>query len=68
MVVEIFHIRHVVPTYWMISNHNKLDYYMMYGQGAGTTQDFFAGLEDFVVDLDRLEQTLRLAGLSKQVT
>ena len=39
LVVEIFHIRHVVPTYWMISNHNKLDYYMMYGQGAGTTQD-----------------------------
>ncbi|WP_418038003.1 glycosyltransferase family 61 protein [Paenibacillus xylanilyticus] len=68
LVVEIFHIRHVVPTYWMISNHNKLDYYMMYGQGAGTTQDLFAGLEDFMVDLDRLEQTLRLAGLSKQVT
>lgn len=68
LVVEIFHIRHVVPTYWMISNHNKLDYYMMYGQGAETTQHLFAGLEDFVVDLDRLEQTLRLAGLNKQVT
>ncbi|MGF9696869.1 glycosyltransferase family 61 protein [Paenibacillus sp. MABNR03] len=68
LVVEIFHTRHVVPTYWMISNHNKLDYYMMYGQDAGTTQDRFPGLEDFSVDLDRLEQTLRLAGLKTQHT
>lgn len=65
LVVEIFHIRHVVPTYWMISNHNKLDYYMMYGQDDGTTPDLFPGLEDFTVDLDRLEQTLRIAGLNK---
>ncbi|WP_458126979.1 glycosyltransferase family 61 protein [Paenibacillus sp. Z3-2] len=64
-VVEIFHIRHVVPTYWMISNHNELDYYMMYGQEDGTTQEHFPGLEDFSVDLDRLEQTLRLAGLTE---
>ncbi|WP_339309504.1 glycosyltransferase 61 family protein [Paenibacillus sp. FSL k6-2145] len=64
-VVEIFHIRHVVPTYWMISNHNQLDYYMMYGQEDGTTQGHFPGLEDFYVDLDRLEQTLRLAGLTE---
>ncbi|WKL01979.1 hypothetical protein Q0F98_37440 [Paenibacillus amylolyticus] len=62
---EIFHIRHVVPTYWMISNHNQLDYYMMYGQEDGTTQERFPGLEDFYVDLDRLEQTLRLAGLTE---
>lgn len=64
-VVEIFHIRHVVPTYWMISNHNQLDYYMMYGQEDGTKQERFPGLEDFYVDLDRLEQTLRLAGLTE---
>ncbi|KAA8745700.1 glycosyltransferase family 61 protein [Paenibacillus sp. UASWS1643] len=64
-VIEIFHIRHVVPTYWMISNHNQLDYYMMYGQEDGTTQERFPGLEDFYVDLDRLEQTLRLAGLTE---
>ncbi|MEK4436586.1 glycosyltransferase family 61 protein [Paenibacillus sp. FSL K6-2862] len=65
LVVEIFHIRHVVPTYWMISNHNKLDYYMMYGQDDGTTPDRFSGLEDFTVDLNRLEQTIRIAGLNK---
>ncbi|UOK61072.1 hypothetical protein MT997_20950 [Paenibacillus sp. OVF10] len=49
----------------MISNHNQLDYYMMYGQEDGTTQGRFPGLEDFYVDLDRLEQTLRLAGLTE---
>ncbi|WP_337031194.1 glycosyltransferase family 61 protein [Paenibacillus illinoisensis] len=65
LVVEIFHIRHVVPTYWMISNHNKLDYYMMYGQDDGTTPDCFSGLEDFTVDLGRLEQTMLIAGLNK---
>lgn len=64
LVIEIFHIRHVVPTYWMISNHNNLDYYMMYGQENGTTQDRFPGLEDFSVDLDRLEKTLCLAGVT----
>lgn len=68
LVVEIFPIRHVVPTYWMISNHNKLDYYMMYGQDEGTTEERFSGLADFSVDLDRLEQTLRIAGLKKQDT
>lgn len=66
VVIEIFHIRHVVPTYWMISNHNKLDYYMMYGQDDGTAQDRFPGLADFTVDLDRLEQTLVMAGLKMQ--
>ncbi|MGO4729040.1 glycosyltransferase family 61 protein [Paenibacillus sp. 2KB_22] len=65
LVIEIFHIRHVIPTYWMISNHNELDYYMMYGQEDGTTQECFPGLEDFFVDLDRLEQTLCLAGLNE---
>ncbi|MGN7413048.1 glycosyltransferase family 61 protein [Paenibacillus sp. SAF-068] len=65
LVVEIFHVRHVVPTYWMISNHNELDYYMMYGQEDGTTQERFPGLEDFSVDLDRLEQTLSLVGLNE---
>lgn len=66
IVIEIFHIRHVVPTYWMISNHNKLDYYMMYGQDDVTAQDCYPGLADFSVDWDRLEQTLDLAGLKKQ--
>lgn len=66
VVIEIFHLRHVVPTYWMISNHNKLDYYMMYGQDDGTAHDRFPGLADFTVDLDRLEQTLGMAGLNKQ--
>ena len=64
LVIEIFHIRHIVPTYWMISNHNKLDYYMMYGQEVETEQDQFPGLTDFSVNLDRLEQTLRKAGLN----
>ncbi|MBY0011894.1 glycosyltransferase family 61 protein [Paenibacillus typhae] len=66
VVVEIFHRRHVVPTYWMISNHNKLDYYMMYGQADETLQDRFSGFADFSVDLDLLKQTLGLTGLSKQ--
>ncbi|WP_068775019.1 DUF563 domain-containing protein [Paenibacillus sp. FJAT-26967] len=63
-VIEIFHIRHIVPTYWMISNHNKLDYYMLYGQEPVTSPDCYPGLEDYSVDTDRLKQTLRLAGLS----
>lgn len=66
VVVEIFHRRHVVPTYWMISNHSKLDYYMMYGQADETLQDRFSGFADLSVDLDLLKQTLGLTGLNKQ--
>ncbi|WP_082341664.1 glycosyltransferase family 61 protein [Paenibacillus solani] len=49
-VIEIFHIHHVVPTYWMISNHNDLNYYMLYGQMPESTSVNFPGLEDYFVD------------------
>ncbi|UQZ36851.1 hypothetical protein C2I18_26965 [Paenibacillus sp. PK3_47] len=62
-VIEIFHKLHVLPTYWMISNHNKLDYYMLYGQEQASPSGNFAGLEDYYVELDRLKQTLHLAGI-----
>lgn len=64
-VIEIFHIRHVIPTYWMISNHNKLDYYMLYGQEQGTDPGHFSGLEHYSIDINRLEQTLDLANLTR---
>ncbi|MBP1999973.1 capsular polysaccharide biosynthesis protein [Paenibacillus shirakamiensis] len=63
-VIEIFHIHFIVPTYWMISNHNQLHYYMLYGQQSTTPSDLYPGLEDYVVDIHRLEQTLHLAGLN----
>ncbi|WP_157332325.1 glycosyltransferase family 61 protein [Paenibacillus lutrae] len=63
-VIEIFHIRHIVPTYWMISNHNKLDYYMLYGQELESSPNCYPGLEDYSVDTERLKQTLHLAGMS----
>lgn len=62
-VIEIFHAQHVVPTYWMISNHNELEYYMVYGQGIPDPAIRFPGLEDVYVDIQRLKQTLHLAGL-----
>lgn len=46
-VIEIYHIHHVVPTYWMISNHNDLNYYMLYGQMPESTSVNFPGLEDY---------------------
>jgi capsular polysaccharide biosynthesis protein len=61
-VIEIVHKQHVVPTYWMISNHNALDYYMMYGQGWPDPAIRFPGFEDIYVDMDRLKQILHLAG------
>lgn len=63
-VIEIFHVHHIVPTYWMISNHNDLHYYLLYGQTPESTTVNFPGIEDYIVDTDRLEQTLILAGLS----
>lgn len=62
-VIEAFHPEHVMPTYWMISNHRKLDYYMMYRQRQTAEKDGFAGLEDMAIGLDTLERTLRLAGI-----
>lgn len=62
-VIEIFHAQHVVPTYWMISNHNNLEYYMVYGQGVPDPAIRFPGLEDIYVNVDRLKQTMHLAGL-----
>lgn len=62
-VIEIFHMRHIVPTFWMISNHNQLDYYMFYGQEQDSAAGCFAGLEDYYVEPERLKQTLRLAGI-----
>lgn len=64
-VIEIFHAQHIVPTYWMISNHNDLDYYMVYAQGVADPSIRFPGLEDICVDVDRLHQTLKLAELNK---
>lgn len=64
-VIEIFHAEHIVPTYWMISNHNALDYYMLYGQGRPDPAVHFLGSEDIYVDIDRLDQTLKLAGLTQ---
>lgn len=61
-VIEIFHNAHIVPTYWMISNHMSLDYYMLYGQGLADSK-VLPGVADFYVDIERLKQTLRLAGL-----
>ncbi|WP_339248143.1 glycosyltransferase family 61 protein [Paenibacillus sp. FSL F4-0243] len=63
-VIEIVHEQHVVPTYWMISNHNALDYYLMYGQGWPDPAIRFPGFEDIYVDIDRLKQILHLAGLN----
>jgi len=62
-VIEIFHPGHIMPTYWMISNHNELDYYLMYGQRRQVHGIDFAGLEDISVDVETLERTLRLAGI-----
>lgn len=62
-VIEIFHAQHIVPTYWMISNHMALDYYMVYAQGKPDSAIIFPGLEDIYVDTDRLKETLHLAGL-----
>lgn len=63
-IVELFHPEHIVPTYWMISNHNNLDYYMMYGKGRPDPAIRFPGLEDIFVDIGRLKQTLQLAELT----
>ncbi|WP_151734201.1 glycosyltransferase family 61 protein ['Paenibacillus yunnanensis' Narsing Rao et al. 2020] len=60
-VIEIFHAGHVVPTYWMISNHNALKYYMLYAEGSPGSAVNLAGLEDIVVDIERLLSTLKLA-------
>ncbi|WP_150275257.1 glycosyltransferase family 61 protein [Paenibacillus tepidiphilus] len=63
-VIEIFHERHIVPTYWMISNHNDLDYYMLYAKGCPNPAVPYTGLEDIRVDTERLRQTLDLAELN----
>ncbi|MFC7681239.1 glycosyltransferase family 61 protein [Paenibacillus sp. GCM10028914] len=62
-VVEIFHPGHIVPVYWMISNHNELDYYLMYGQSQKVEGVYFAGLENIQVDIGTLVKTLELAGI-----
>ncbi|WP_410768839.1 glycosyltransferase family 61 protein [Fontibacillus sp. BL9] len=62
-IIELFHNEHIVPTYWMISNHNALDYYMLYGRGCPDPAIRFKGLEDIYVDTERLKRTLQLAEL-----
>ncbi|MGN7358662.1 glycosyltransferase family 61 protein [Paenibacillus sp. SAF-054] len=62
-VIEMFHPGHVMPVYWMISNHNQLDYYMMYGREASVEGAGFAGLEDIRIDIGTLRKTLQLAGV-----
>ncbi|GAB6988148.1 glycosyltransferase family 61 protein [Paenibacillus pini] len=60
-VIEIFHPEHIMPTYWMISNHRQLNYYFMYANRQSVQGITFAGLEDIYVDIDKLKRTLRLA-------
>ncbi|MWV44483.1 DUF563 domain-containing protein [Paenibacillus sp. HJL G12] len=62
-VIEVFHPGHIMPVYWMISNHNELDYYLMHGHEQPAEGIDFAGLEDIRIDIGTLRKTLQLAGI-----
>lgn len=60
-VIELFHPEYVIPTYWMISNHNQLEYYYMLGEGRHREGSLHVGEENIEIALPLLRKTLALA-------
>jgi tetratricopeptide (TPR) repeat protein len=68
IVIEIFPPHFVYPCYWLICNLINLQYYYLIGAAPGGTyvhQLLYpnARLEDIFVDLNELQQVLKLAGV-----
>ncbi|NMM51317.1 glycosyltransferase family 61 protein [Paenibacillus aquistagni] len=60
-VIEWFHPEYVMPTYWMISNHNQLDYYYLLGEKRRREGSHHAGEDNIEIPLSLLRKTLALA-------
>lgn len=59
-VIEIFSHKYMPAYYWMISNHVHLDYYYMVNE----VEDSSLASSDFSVNIGKLLEVLKLAGLS----
>lgn len=64
-VIELFSSNYVKVLYWHLSDVLDLDYYYAIGQGSASEDGSSIDpiIEDVRLDLDRVEQTLALAGL-----
>lgn len=62
-VVEIFAPNYVHPVFWVPSRHLELDYYYFTGEGQLDPANSLNVVEDIVVDLGKLTETLKFAGV-----
>ncbi len=65
IVIEIFSPSYINCCYWALSNWVDARYYFLFGSGERDREDLFALGEDIVVEVDVLEELLKLAGLGK---
>lgn len=63
IVIEMFSPSYINCCYWALSNWVDAQYYFLLGSGGRDREDLFALGEDIVVEVDVLEEILKLAGL-----
>ena len=63
IVIEMFSPSYINCCYWALSNWVGVQYYFLLGSGGRDREDLFALGEDIVVEVDVLEEVLKLAGL-----
>ncbi len=66
-IVEIFNPKYRALCYWVLSNLLGLDYYYLIGEGERPSleQVTYNCFGNITVDVEKLERTLNLAGISK---
>ncbi|MFM1655468.1 glycosyltransferase 61 family protein [Brevibacillus sp. B_LB10_24] len=62
-IVEMFAPNYVHPVYWVPSHHLDMDYYYLTGEGVLNPANSLNVSEDIFIDLDKLAETLKLAGV-----
>jgi capsular polysaccharide biosynthesis protein len=63
IVIEMFSPSYINCCYWALSNWVDAQYYFLLGSGGRDREDLFALGEDIVVEVDVLEEILKLTGL-----
>ncbi|MCP8968347.1 glycosyltransferase family 61 protein [Ectobacillus ponti] len=64
-VIEFFAPNYINGLYWVLSNHVDLDYYYLFGEGDHPPDYVYPAYvwEDIQVDMQKLKDTLQLAGI-----
>jgi capsular polysaccharide biosynthesis protein len=67
-LIEFFSPNYVHPLYWDLSNHVGLEYYYFIGEQQHLPSHYNPNADDILINLNSLAETLKIAGINKQLT